>query len=96
MPTGWLPKVRFDGDTLTVGATPVPVNAIVCGLFAALSVIVIVPVRGPAAVGVKVALMVQLAPEFTVLPQLFVWAKSPPAAMLVRLRTPLDTVSVTV
>ena len=34
-------------------------------------------VRVPVAVGLKVTLIVQLAPAATELPQVFVWAKSP-------------------
>src|SRR5215467_1024308 len=45
--------------------SPVPVNGAVCGLPLALSVIETEPVRVPVAVGLKVTLMVQLAPEAT-------------------------------
>jgi len=41
-----------------------------------------VPLRTPAAVGLKVTLIVQLAPALRAVPQLFVWEKSPLAAML--------------
>jgi len=50
----------------------VPVSPTDCGLLVALSVIVKVPVRAPAAAGVKVTLIVQLAPALTLLPQVFV------------------------
>jgi hypothetical protein len=53
----------------------------VVGLFTALLVTVTDPVREPAAVGVNVTLIVQLAPTARVVPQLFVCAKSPLAAM---------------
>jgi hypothetical protein len=53
----------------------------VVGLFTALLVTVTDPVRAPAAVGVNVTLIVQLAPTASVLPQLFVCAKSPLAAI---------------
>ena len=53
---------------------------------AALSLIVTVPVRVPAAVGLKVTLMAQLPPAATELPQLSVSAKSPLTAMLVMAR----------
>ena len=56
------------GDKLTVVApvvVPVPLRPTVCGLPVALSVNVIVPGWLPAAVGVKVTLMVQLAPAAT-------------------------------
>jgi len=44
-----------------------------------------VPDRKPNAVGVKVTLMVQLAPIATAGGQLFVWAKSPVVVMLLML-----------
>src|SRR5437868_5113203 len=79
----WLPKVRLVGDRLTAGAVvPVPVNETVCGLPAALSVTESVPVREPAAVGVKLTEIVHVADAATDVPQLFVWPKSPLAAML--------------
>ena len=54
------------------------------------------PLRVPVAVGVKVTLMVQLAPAATVAPQVFVWVKSPLAAMLLMLSVALPgLVSVT-
>lgn len=60
-----------------------------CGLPDALSVILRVPVRDPAAVGVNVTFMVQFAPAVTELPQLSVSLKSPLAAMLVMLKVAL-------
>lgn len=53
-------KERLVLDKVT-GAVPVPVNVAVCGEFGALSPTVRVPVRVPAAVGVKVTEIVQLA-----------------------------------
>jgi hypothetical protein len=47
------------------------------------------PVRVPAAVGLKVTLMVQLVPVATLDPQVLVWEKSPLAVMLVMLRVAL-------
>jgi hypothetical protein len=64
VPSSTVPKFRFAGDkvTLSVGMIPVPESCIVCGLFEELSVIVSMPAREvPAAVGVKVTLMVQFA-----------------------------------
>ena len=61
VPTCWLLKVKLVADRLTAGAKPVPVRAIVCGLFDALSVIVTAPVRVPETVGVKVTEILQLA-----------------------------------
>ena len=60
-----------------------------CGLPAALSVMVIAPVRVPVAVGVKVTVIVQLAPAESELPQEVVLAKSPLATMLVMLNDAL-------
>jgi len=78
----------------------VPVSATVWGLPAASSVMVKVPVRVPAAVGVKVTLIVQFALAANVagsVPHVFVSAKSPDAAieMIVRGAVPVF-VSVTV
>jgi hypothetical protein len=60
--TSWPVNVSDDGVTVTVGAAaePVPVRLMVCGLFAALSVIVNVADRAPVAPGVNVMLMTQL------------------------------------
>src|SRR5579864_199650 len=83
--TVWLPNARLVGDKLAAGpdaAVPVPVRLTVCGLFAALSVKVIVPVRVPVAVGVNVTLIVQLPPMATRLPQVFVCPKSPLGTIL--------------
>jgi hypothetical protein len=51
---------------------PVPLREIDCGLPEALSVIMIVPVRVPAAVGVNVTLIVQLAFTLIEAPQVLV------------------------
>ena len=72
---------------------PVPERLTVCGEPEALSVMLTLPVRAPAAVGVKVTLMEHAANAVPVLPgspvpQLFVSAKSPLAAMLVMLNAP--------
>ena len=56
---------------------PVPVSGTVRGLPLALSVIVMVPVRTPVAVGVNVTLIVQVIPAGTDAPHVFVSAKSP-------------------
>ena len=78
-PTDGTVKVRLSGERLTAGAVlaPVPVKPTVCGLPTALSEMLIVPLRVPVAVGVKVTLIVQLAPAASELPQLSVCAKSP-------------------
>src|SRR5438105_3019414 len=74
-------------------AVPVPVRLVVWGLLLALSVTVRVAVRVPAAVGVKVTLIVQLPPAATLVPQLLVCVKSPllvpVTAMLVMLKAVL-------
>ena len=67
------------------GRTPVPESGTVCGVFVALSVIVMLPVRDPSCVGVNVTLIMQFFPAASVLPQGFVLvtgAKSPLVLML--------------
>ena len=83
VPTVCEAKVRAAGVTMTVTvlAVPVPVRLTVCGEFAAVSVMVIEPVRVPDAVGVKVTFTVQFAPAFSVAGQVLVSAKSPLGAM---------------
>ena len=73
--------VVIASDDDVTAAAPVPLNDTVCGLAAALSVNVIAPVSVPAAVGVKVTEMVQLALAAKLEPQVLVWAKLPEAAM---------------
>jgi hypothetical protein len=68
---------------------PVPDNDTDCGLADALSVKVRVPVREPAAPGLKVTVMVQLAPAARLAGQALVWEKSPVAAMFVTLSVAL-------
>ena len=63
------------GEKLTVEvtvATPVPVRLIVCGLPAALSVIVTVPGNDPVVVGVNVTLIVHVPVAATDAPHVFV------------------------
>ena len=78
---------------MTPVETPVPERLTDWGLPVALSVMARAAPRLPAAVGLKVALIVQLAPAATELPQLLVWAKSlaltPKTAMLVTLKAEL-------
>jgi hypothetical protein len=77
------PNVRLDGERLTMGAgTPVPVKLTVCGLPAALSVIVSDAPRDPAADGVNVTLITQFVSAKTLLPHVFVCVKSPALAPL--------------
>ena len=49
--------------------TPIPDNATFCGLPAALSVMLSAAVRVPLDVGLKVTLMLQLAPAASEMPQ---------------------------
>jgi hypothetical protein len=81
----------------TETASPPPLKATVCGDPLTLSVIVSVPVRLPAAVGVKVTEAVQPAPAARLAPHVFVSAKSPEAAIdaIVSAAVP-ELVSVTV
>lgn len=51
---------------------PIPVNITICGLPEALSVMLKVPIREPCAVGVKVTCAMQLLPEATGAPHVFV------------------------
>lgn len=103
--TSWPPKVTGLAGVIDItGAevAPVPDNATVCGLVVALSVIVSVPVRVPAAVGVNVTLMVHVPPlaatGVLVLQVVLAMAKSPEiagATVKVRFPSPL-LVTVTV
>src|SRR5947199_376563 len=70
-------------------AVAVPERVTVCGLPAALSVMVTAPVRAPVAVGVNVTVMAQFAPAASDAPQVVVRAKSPVAAMPVMLNAAL-------
>jgi hypothetical protein len=72
VPRYWVPKLRLIGESATAGAVPVPVRPTDCVLPLALSPIVIAPVRVPVVVGVKVMLIVQLAPAVRLVPQVFV------------------------
>src|SRR5512132_4471659 len=79
VPTGCWPKPRLVGDNVTAGAvaTPVPLSVTVWGLPGALSATLRLAARDPAAVGVNVTEIVQLAPAASVLGHAFVCAKSP-------------------
>jgi hypothetical protein len=70
-------KVRLVGQRLAVGAAPVRPKLTVWGLPEALSVMVTEALRAPVADGVNATLIVQFPPAATLLPQLFVCAKSP-------------------
>jgi hypothetical protein len=88
-----LPKDKLLGERLAAGAVPVPVRLALWGLPLALSAMLTEAARLPLADGVKVTLMVQLAPAATELPQVLVWAKSlalvPVTATLVTLKVAL-------
>jgi hypothetical protein len=72
VPTERLPKARLEGETLAAAEVPVPERLTVCGLPVALSAMLRDALRVPAAAGVKVTLIVQLAPASTLDPQLLV------------------------
>ena len=102
LPAFTLPKFRLVGDTLSVGgAVPVPVSGIVCGLPGPLSVTESVALLIPEAIGLKVTLMVQLAPTARLVPQPLARAKSPllvpvMATLLIVSAEPVPLVSVSV
>ena len=89
MPTDCAGKVKEAGERLTTGAVPIPVRLTVWVPGVALSVIVKVPLLEPAAVGVKVRLMVQEALGAGLEPQVLVWEKSPLVVMLIIVRAAL-------
>jgi hypothetical protein len=77
-------KVRLVGERVTAGAagaTPEPLSATICGELLTLSVIVSDPVRVPAAVGVNITEIEQVALTASELPQVSLSAKSPVAMM---------------
>ena len=86
LPTATVPRFRLLDESVT-GVMPVPVKLTVCGLFAALSVMVNAPVTAPRAVGEKVTPRVQVAPAPLLVPQVFVATENPAlAAMLLIVR----------
>src|SRR5207248_1424488 len=102
--SSWLPKSRLVGANPTAGSEERRVGKDGCGLPPALSATDSVPVRVLEAVGVKVTLMVQLAPAAKVaglvgqaLAPVLVAVKSPEAAkeLMVKAAVPV-LVSVTV
>lgn len=81
------PTTKVAGAKLTAPIVwetrpPVPLSVMLSGLLAASLVMTMLPLRAPAAVGVKVTLMVQLAAAARVAPQVVVLAKSPLMPML--------------
>lgn len=78
-------KLRLLGNKVTAGATPTPLRLTDCGLPGASSLMITAPRRTSVVVGVKVTVIEQTAPTATLAGdrgQVFVWAKSPVAAML--------------
>src|SRR5207253_11341330 len=66
VPTRCLPKALLVAESVAVGGvTPVPVSDTDCGLSAASPVMYAVAVQAPVAAGVKLTLIVQLAPGAT-------------------------------
>lgn len=92
-------NVKVNGEIDAVGppAVPVPLEVTDCGLPEALSDTETAAVLVPEAVGLKVTLMVQLAPFATVVPQLFVCEKSPglvPVTLMLEIvRVPLPVLN---
>ena len=82
VPTACVPKVRLVVDKVTApaDAVPVPVRLTACGLLLALSVTVTFAVRTPVVVGLKLTVMVQLAPAAKLVPQDWLPVKSPALA----------------
>lgn len=71
VPTVWEVNVKLPGVGVTTTVpVPLPDRPIICGEFVAWSVTDMLPERGPATVGVKVTLTVQLAPASNRFPQL--------------------------
>jgi hypothetical protein len=66
-------------NVLVGGSVPVPFKVILCGVSAALSAMLTLPVRAPPAVGVKLMVMLHDCPAFNVAPEhvSLVRAKSP-------------------
>jgi hypothetical protein len=81
VPTRWLPNARLAGASEMNPTAPVPPSGTVCGLVAALSVKVNVPVRVPGTVGAKLTLIVQFAVGASDAGHVFVCAKSPVTAI---------------
>jgi hypothetical protein len=76
-PTAMEPNVTEVGENETAGDEPLPVKATVCGLPIALSVTEMLAVREPAATGINVTAILQLAPAARVEAQVLVSLKSP-------------------
>jgi len=79
VPTACEAKVKLLGARVAAGVpvAPVPVSETICGLPLALSAIEAEAVRVPVADGSKVTLIEQKALAAMLVPQVFVWVKSP-------------------
>ena len=76
VPITWPEKVKLDADSETAaGVRPIPLSVTDCGLPLALSAMETVPLALPPPCGVKVTLIVQLAPPASEAGQLLVCAK---------------------
>jgi len=70
VPTDWFPKERLVGERPSTGLAPIP-ERVTCWITVRLIAEMLrVPVRGPVPAGLKVTLILQLAPAATELPQL--------------------------
>ena len=76
-PTASLPKAKTAAENVT-GERPVPERGTICGEFAAVSVMVMVPEMAPVTLGLNVSLMVQVPPPLSVGVHVFVAAAKSP------------------
>jgi len=83
------PNAKAVADSAAAGIIPVPMSAIIWGEFGALSLRLTDPPLAPMAEGLKVLEIVQLAPMATLLPQVFVCAKSEVVVRLVIFKMPV-------
>ncbi len=77
VPTGWLEKLRLEGESVGALTAPVPERLTPGGGTSESLDNASIPVRGPLTEGVNVTLIEHAAPAPRLVPQLFVWAKSP-------------------
>ena len=91
--TSWPAKVRRPDVGVICIAWPVPEKVTAGGAGEALLVSNKLAVLAPLATGLKVTLMVQLAPPGSEVPQLLVWLKSD-GPMLVNARLPMESTPV--
>ena len=71
VPNFWLPKVKLVAESVGAATSPLPLSVMVRGEPVASSVILMLAVNAPCAVGAKLASIVQSAPPARVVPQLF-------------------------